>query len=101
MRPQRDHALGERLRGWVVLLCERARNRDMVLVRLVLVELETALDGLDRHLNRDDRLEQHLAPFVGDLVELPRRLRFEPSLELRAHPFAVALPGVSRTQSSQ
>ena len=51
---------------------------------------------LDRHLDRDDRLEQHLAPLVRHLVELPLGLRLEPLLELGAQPLGVALRVVAR-----
>src|SRR3954467_12897003 len=88
MRPQRDHPPGDRLRGRIVLRGKRSRDRDVILIRLVLIELEIALDRLDSHFHRDDALEQHVAPLLGHLVELPFGL-FQPTLELRAEPLGV------------
>src|SRR4051795_13358743 len=91
MRPQRDHPPGDRLRGRIVLCGERGRDSHVIFVRLMLVELEIALDGLDSHFRRDDALEQHLAPLIRHLVDQPRLLALDPVLELRARPLGMTL----------
>src|SRR5581483_12319492 len=91
MRPHRDHALRDRLRGGIALRTQRARDRHVIVIRLVLVELEVALDRFDRHFDRHNRFEEHFATVVGHLGERPDGLRREPFLEALAQPLGMAL----------
>src|SRR5262249_60347839 len=56
----------------------------MIGVSLVLVELEARFNGLDRHLDGDNRSHQHRAPLRRQhAVGGPGRLWREPGFELR------------------
>ena len=59
-RPQCDHLLSDRLRGFVTALQQRRGDRRIIRLGLLLVELEAALDLLDRHRQADDRLLHRL-----------------------------------------
>ena len=69
--------------GRLALLTQCASNRDVIGVSLVLVELEAPFDGLDRHLDSDDRFHQRREPLWRQAIRRPRPVRRQPGFELR------------------
>src|ERR1700733_12522555 len=81
--PRLSHQPSDLLRTGVGSLLQRARDRGIVGLGFVLVELETTLDVFHRHDKPDDRLFHHLQPRWRHFRRRPWLFRQEPILELR------------------